>query len=209
MTKDVWTDAAFTADNGMEVVDGIMSFISGDRGKPSKEQRALYVAAVAFAYAVWENYVEDLAIELVEQMAPDIDPARLPAHLVERINDGLSPWELSVSPGWRSVWVERTRLHAKGDGFHRHGLSMAWSAAVKDLFGWVGIDPFAGMTPSAHRMDQLVHLRNSVVHTGQIPDDLRKADVVEWRDFVYTMYTSVDKACRGQADALADTTLYA
>lgn len=201
-TKENWSQASLGADRGLEVVDGIMSFISDGRGKPSKSQRALYVAAIAFAYALWENYVEDLAIELVEQMAPDVDPARLPESLVERINEGLTAWQLTVDPGWRREWVARTTLAAKGDGHKRHGMSMARAEAVIDLFGWVGIHPFKGMTPSTKKVDELVELRNLVVHTGKIPDDLRKAHVIEWRDFVRTLYCNFDRACRGQVAAL-------
>ena len=171
-TKENWSQASWDADRGLEVVDGIMSFISDGRGQPSKNQRALYVAVIAFGYALWENYVEDLCIELVKQMAPVIEPSRLPAPLVERINQGLTPWQLAVDPGWRTEWVTRTTIAAKGDGHKRHGMSMARAEAVNDLFVWVGILPFTGMAPSMKKVDDLVELRNSVVHTGKIPDSL-------------------------------------
>ena len=135
-------------------------------------------------------------------MAPTIDPAVLPPKLVERINDGLTAWELNVTPGWRQVWVNKVTIAAKGDGKSRHGLSMARASAVEDLFGWVGFSPSNGITPSMHRLDQLVTLRNSVVHTGKIPSDLYKADVLSWREFVQTLYESIDKGCRGMADKM-------
>ncbi len=194
--------ASLDAGQGLEVVDGIMSFISDGRGKPSKNQRALYVAAIAFAYALWENYVEDLAIELVQTVAPVIDPQRLPSTLVERISEGLTPWQLAVTPGWRQEWVTRATHAAKGDGHKRHGLSMARSEAVVDLYGWLGINPFSGMAASTARIDELVTLRNSVVHTGKIPDDLRKQNVIEWRNFVCELYRNFDKGCRGQVASL-------
>lgn len=203
-----WTQAAWDADEGMKVVDGLISFISDTRGKPSTKQRALYVAAVTFSYAVWENYIEDLAIELVERMSPVITPERLPQGLVERINRDLTAGELSVAPGWRQVWVERTRLAAKGDDSRIHGLSMARPRQVEHLFGWVGFSPFNGLAPSLTELDRLIDLRNAAVHTGKIPDDLRKADVIQWREFVHNLYCSIDKGCRGMAANLHGHDLY-
>jgi len=206
--KEPWTQAARDADEGMKVVDGLISFISDGRGKPSTNQRSLYVAAVSFSYAVWENYIEDLAIELVQRMAPAIDPDRLPDELVKRIEDGLSAWQLAVSPGWRDIWISRVQIAAKGDERGGYGLSMARPSQVEHLFGWVGFSPFHGFGPTLAELNNLINLRNAAVHTGKIPESLRKDDVISWRDFVHKLYESIDKGCRGMAANLYGEDLY-
>lgn len=56
-----------------------MSWAKDSAGKPNADERNLFMAAVAFAYGVWENYVEQLAIELVGYLSAQIDPSRVPS----------------------------------------------------------------------------------------------------------------------------------
>lgn len=75
-----WTDKRTSAHGdlkqALKVVDDILSFVKAGSGKPSKKERALFAAAIS--YGVWENYVEQLAIELVREMASKLDPEKVP-----------------------------------------------------------------------------------------------------------------------------------
>lgn len=75
---DFRTSAYLNALKGMEVPRGMMTFSKDVQGKPSKDETTLFLGAVSFAYAVWENYVEELAIELTRRLAagdrPRTDP---------------------------------------------------------------------------------------------------------------------------------------
>lgn len=72
------TSAYVNALKGMEVPRGMMTFSKGGKGKPSKDETTLFLGAVSFAYAVWENYVEELAIELTRRLAAEIAPEQIP-----------------------------------------------------------------------------------------------------------------------------------
>jgi hypothetical protein len=91
-----------------------LSLAKDGRGKPSVEERALFAAAVVFTYGVWENFVEQLAIELVEQVALSVQPEQVPEQ-IRRSLEKKTAWELSVSPGWRRLWVESVKVQAIGD----------------------------------------------------------------------------------------------
>jgi hypothetical protein len=59
----VASDAHAALKDGLKAVDNVLSFAKTGAGKPSAKERSLFVASVALSYAVWENFVEDLAIE--------------------------------------------------------------------------------------------------------------------------------------------------
>ncbi len=110
-----WSAAANAADVGMRVPRGLMSFATDTRGQPPREQRTLYLGAIAFAYAVWENFVEDLAIELIKVLADEISPDRVSKGSQKLILDGATAWEISVHPGWQGLWVDRVISLTKGN----------------------------------------------------------------------------------------------
>ena len=46
------------------------------------------------------------------------------------------------------------------------------------------------------------NLRGEIVHTGKVPDALRKKHVLAWRRFVEKAIDKVDESCRVQCKAL-------
>src|SRR5450759_1705154 len=104
------TQANLSVETSLKVVDGVMSYMKATQGKPAAKERALYASAVVFTYGIWENYVEQLAMELAEKVAVDISPAKVPDRgraLLEKC----TAWEITVSPGWRRLWVQKVNLH--------------------------------------------------------------------------------------------------
>lgn len=51
-------------------------------------------------------------------------------------------------------------------------------------------------------INELVALRGSIVHTGKVPESLRKGQVRAWRKFVEEAAHAIDAACRAECKAL-------
>lgn len=210
------TKAHRNADKALEVVEAILSYVKDGKGKPSGSERALFAASVVFTYGIWENYVEQLAIEISEhvsdKLSADAVPDRIKKVLVKK-----TAWELAVSPGWRQLWVEHVQERAIGDDGEKYGMNSAKSGQVKDLLSLSGVsDPYVTLDKSTipaylddnievtQAIDALVELRGEIVHTGKVPDLLRKSHVHDWRTFVDSACDKIDKACRLQCKALLD-----
>lgn len=221
-----WSDAAWSADRGMAVVDGLMSFASATRGNPTNEQRSLYVASVAFSYAVWENYVEDLAVELAGMLSAQVGPDSVPDSTRRSIEQH-SAWELAVHPGWRGLWADRVRTLAKGDSAAgKWGMNTASFGKVVELFEVVGVElPPRRLTAPQPRgaqrrvparvaidnngeldvknaLAQLIEVRGEAVHTARTTDPLYKDEVLWWSDFVRALYHVTDESALAQCRAL-------
>lgn len=200
--------------DALKVVDNLLGFVKDGVGKPSVQERALFAAAVVFTYGIWENYVEQLAIELVEAVSRDIKPEKVPENVRKQL-DKKSAWELAVSPGWRQLWSTSVREKAVGGDDEKFGLNTARAGQVKFLLALAGVaDPFgavpvdiipdhlkAGATFDG-AVDGLVTLRGEIVHTGKVPDALRKKHVLAWRKFVEKAIDKVDESCRHQCKSL-------
>ncbi|MEW5984109.1 MAG: hypothetical protein AB1806_17285 [Acidobacteriota bacterium] len=195
------------------MVDNLLSYVKDTQGKPSVKERALFAAAVVFGYGIWENYVEQLAIEIVGRVSADIAPARVP-DLVKKHLEKRTAWELSVSPGWRLLWVATVRRQAVGED-ETFGMNTAKAGQVMNLLAMAGAtDPFAGILDGivpehlgaghtfVDAVNRLVELRGEIVHTGKVPSSLRKKHVLAWRSFVEKAIDGVDEACRAQCKAL-------
>ena len=202
------TAARKGVDRSLQVVDDLLSYMSTTKGKPSKQERAIFAAAVVFSYGVWESYVEELAIELVTELSKVIDAGRVPEGVRKFLEEG-SAWEMNVHPGWRDFWIHRVKVTAKGEG-EKYGLNTARVKQVSSLLKMVGVnDAFKSLPASIvppHQfeqvksvgaaVDELVKLRSEIVHSGSVPTSLRKNDAREWRQFVQDVATQLDQVCR-------------
>ncbi|NOZ19465.1 MAG: hypothetical protein GXP25_00090, partial [Planctomycetes bacterium] len=111
---------------------------------------------------------------------------------------------------------QKVELQAVGDDGERYGLNTAKAGQVKNLLELAGVkDAFAGLAPSivpdhlgqkvtdpSDAVNRLVELRGEIVHTGAVPDSLRKNHVREWRQFVESITVELDKNCRKQCKQL-------
>jgi hypothetical protein len=212
---DTKSMALSSAETSLNTVDELLTLVKDGRGKPSEKERAVFAGAVVFLYGIWENFVEQLAIELVNYLSPDIDPTKVPEQ-VRKSLEKKSAWELSVHPGWRSLWAESVKLQAVGDDGDKFGMNTAKSRQVKNLLVTAGVyDCFAkasdsiipghltGIAKAEDAVNQLVELRGEIVHTGKVPESLRKSHVIDWKSFVRSVCESVDECAREQSKELS------
>lgn len=209
------TEAIAHVKSGLAVIDNVTSYVKSGAGKPSAKERALFAAAIVFAYGVWENYVEQLAIDITSKLSTEIDPEKVPEE-IRKIFDKKSAWDLSISPGWRRLWVDHVREKAVGGDADKFGMNTARGNSVKYLLSLAGVnDPFSGIDKSicpTHlaepkrtvvlALDELVTLRGEIVHTGKVPDSLRKDHVSNWRNYIEQLTSRVDQSSRTQCKSL-------
>jgi hypothetical protein len=200
-----WSKASLLADEGLKIVDNVMSYAKTGVGQPGRKEQSLFLSSTAMAYAVWENYVEQVAIELIEFIVANIASAAVPERPKQEISKK-DAWDIAVHPGWQAIWIELVRNRAVGSesGTTDFGLNTANSVQVKKLFDLVGVVAFDGLSPDMMtRLDQLVGDRGTIVHTAQAPSKtFRKADAVGWRDFVKELYEAFDQSLSRQTQAL-------
>ena len=210
------TQALSSADVSLKTVGDLLGFVKDGQGKPSASERAIFAAAVVFLYGIWENHVEQLAIELVSHVANEICAEKVPEH-VRKSLEKKTAWELTIHPGWKALWIQSVKLTAVGDDDERFGMNTARAGQVKNLLVTAGaVDPFSEFSadvvpthlgPSASTaaaaVNKLVELRGEIVHTGKVPSSLRKFHVLEWRAFVEAVCKGVDLAVRNQCKRLS------
>lgn len=220
LDPNAWTASALRAEDALNVPIGLMdAFASDRRGRPRKEQRSLYLAAVTFTYAVWESYIEDVAIEITEVLAPAISSRKVPPPVRDALSDR-GAWQLAVDPGWRDLWVAEVSARAKGGPGVGHGINTASFGNVKGLLAVAGIaDALPGRlsvgpetrlgsfksTPPKVTVQQsdltvdvkrclgrLITLRGEAVHTAGTEDTLLKEEVLWWTAFIRDLHERVD-----------------
>jgi hypothetical protein len=209
------TTALASAEASLKTVESLLSFVKEGQGKPSTKERAIFAAAVVFLYGIWENFVEQLAIEVASNLAKEIKPEKIP-DLVKRNLEKRSAWELAISPGWRTLWVQTITAAALGDDDEKFGLNTANTGQVTHLLANAGVPDAltsvsgdiipdhlsASVKTAADAVNELVRLRGEIVHTGQVPAPLRKAHVRDWESFVSSLCEAVDLTCRTRCKAL-------
>lgn len=203
--------------DGLWVVDSLMGYVKTGQGKPSDKERALFAASIVFTYGIWENYVEQLALELSQKVAAQIKPERVPEE-VRKVLEKKSAWELAISPGWKQLWTDYVKDRAVGGDAEKFGMNTARAgqvrhlltlAGVKDAFKDIGEDVVpahmkgdAKQPAAPDAVDALVALRGEIVHTGKVPDLLSKGRVLEWRKFIQDLTSKLDASCRKQCQEL-------
>jgi len=129
MSWTTTTTALSNAENSLKTVDKILSDVKDSSGKPSDKERALFAAAVVFLYGLWENYVEQLAIELVTKVSGQLSPEKVP-ELIKKQLEKKGAWELAIHPGWKALWIENVKSMAVGDDSEKFGMNTAKAGQV-------------------------------------------------------------------------------
>jgi hypothetical protein len=190
---------------GLKAVDDVLSFAKPSVGKPTDQERSLFVASVALSYAVWENYVEEVAIEATRFLASHCAESKVPASVREWIMKSKpDAWDLVVHPGWRDLWLQMVQTRAKGNAaVQDYGINAADEKNVRSLFDRVGVDPFQGASKTElAKLGRLVEQRGQIVHTGKAPPNFYKANALDWRSFVEKLALKIDQGVSSAAAVL-------
>ncbi len=212
---DVSSQAAATAQQNLTRVTDILSFHAKEQqpaaGAPPARHTSLVLGATALAYAAWESYVEQVAVEVVAFLSAQLSAAQVPTRVRELLAYEASPWDLT-GDGWRREWEQLIHRRAYGDGSSTFGLNTAGPAQVIALFEAVGLEPFKNVRwqnvtvgAAKNRIAQLVKDRGTVVHTAQLPMNYGLNHVREHRDLVKRLVRKMDSSVSSQALALAGT----
>jgi len=185
----------YTVPEGLQNVDYLLSF-GNDYGPPTKQEQALFQAATAMTYAVWENYVEQVCLELANTLKGMVEAERMPEGPKKMLSDR-STWELAVYPGWRDLWYDLVKLEALGDpDGKQYGLNTADTGQVKKLFESVGFSPLKMIPPAmCQKLNQFIKVRGRIVHS--VPTmalQFTKQDAEDWRAFVEELIERFDLA---------------
>lgn len=209
------TEAHQSVSDALGVVDNLLNYAKETQGKPSQQERALFAAGVVFIYGIWENYVEQLAIELATKISAEVVPQKVPES-IKKFLEKKTAWELTVAPGWRVLWLDRVKSIAVGDDEDKYGINTARSGPVENMLVQAGVSkPFEGIPATIipehllesdrtfeRAIDQLVTLRGEIVHTGKVPNALRKGHVRSWRQFIEDAADHLDENCRKKCKLL-------
>ena len=73
--------------------------------------------------------------ELAANVAKDVAPEKVPKQ-IQDILKKYTAWDLTVTPGWRSLWTDHVALKAVGDDLDNYGMnsakaSPAWTPTPK------------------------------------------------------------------------------
>lgn len=189
------TDAKTSFESNWTTITDLMTI--GEEGTRTQPQRAsVNRAALIFVVTAWESYVEDVVREAADLMATHCAsfedlPKRVRSSIVSRVTPAKGPGSKSPSGkyahdladhGWRTLLRDFTYDATEGSNFNTPN-----SANVEDLFkSWIGMSVtdhwswqrFAA-PKAANRLDETIHLRGSIVHTGSKPTGIN-------RNWIYT-----------------------
>jgi hypothetical protein len=185
--------------------DNLIEGTKTGRGRPSGKEASMFVASVALAYAAWEAYVEDVAVEVSSFLADHADAAMVPSSVrLEIEKQSPTAWELTVHPGWKELWKARVQAQAKGDpDAGKFGMNTARIKQVIILFKSVGLDFVSVIDPrDRSALEELVTARGAVVHSANTPVDFNKGVAKGYRDLVERVTKAVDESLRLQAEDL-------
>lgn len=184
------TDAKVSFENNWTTINDLMTI--GEEGARTQSQRAsVNRAALIFVVTAWESYVEDTVREATNLMAThctsfEMLPKRVRSSIVSQITPSKGPNSKSPSgkyahdladDGWRTLLRNFAYKATEGSNFNTPNTSN-----VRSLFkDWIGADitdhwswqHFAAPR-AADRLDETIHLRGSIIHTGSKPDGLNK-----------------------------------
>lgn len=173
------------------------------RGRPESDEGPLNRSCVVLAYAAWEVYAEDSLVWVAERLASVPAPEDLPdatrAFIAAQVSD---PWKMT-GEGWRTVLVDGVQRLVQGDPEDEtsFGVNTAGPRQIAALHSKViGVRLLDRCSWSRNDNDKvkrdLAHLvreRGSIVHTGKPLGTLHLARVRQWRNWIETIASSLDR----------------
>ncbi len=169
---------------------------SGSPGRPAGDTGPLLRSAIVLLHTAWENYVEQAAIEGLNELLRRIgsDHAKLPHRLRSELGKVKNPWALA-GDGWQSearaaVELEALRLNTPNVANTEKLLDLAIGLPdVLHNVSWRG----ASNQKVRGNLDEFVHnIRGEIVHKGMTRGPLHKGGVEAWIKFINRLVTQID-----------------
>ncbi|GAA3779073.1 HEPN domain-containing protein [Micromonospora maritima] len=180
---------------------------SGSPGRPKGNNAPLLRSALVVLVTAWENYVEQVVGEAVEQVVPAVsaDPSLLSPFLRAAVASKAerSVWAV-IGDGWLDVAGKRVRheIETFNNAASRQVNDLVTKALgienVLDAVAWRQYD--AG-SAQAELTSLVNEVRGEIVHRGTTPGSLDLDGVRSWRSFVNNLVARFDAAL---AEAVAE-----
>ncbi|MFC3965793.1 HEPN domain-containing protein [Nocardia jiangsuensis] len=169
---------------------------SGSPGRPAGDTGPLLRSSIVLLHTAWENYVEQIAIEGLNDLLKQIgsDHTRLPHRLRSELGAAKNPWALAGDS-----WKTEARAAVEREAHRLNTPNVANTEKLLDLA--VGLPnalhsvSWRGVSNQKVRdnLDEFVHeIRGEIVHKGITPGPLHKAGVEGWIRFFDRLVSQVD-----------------
>lgn len=168
----------------------------GSPGRPAGDTGPLLRSAIVLLHTAWENYVEQVAVEGLENLLKQIgsDHTELPHRLRSELGTVKNPWVLA-GDGWKSearaaVEREANRLNTPNVSNAEKLLDLA--IGLPDALHGVSWRGTSNQKVLAN-LDEFVHnIRGEIVHKGTTPGPLHKGGVEGWINFFDRLVSQID-----------------
>lgn len=167
---------------------------SSDR-RTHEQRAAINQAGLLFCVTAWEAYIEDLAREASDFVAGNLETFQdLPKNVRSTMVKSIIPHDYPSKPNgnsssgfypadladdrWRDVYRKLVHRATEGSNFNTPN-----SRNTQQLFlTWLGLDVTKSWSwqnfaspAAANRLDEMIRLRGSIIHTGDKPDGINRA----------------------------------
>ncbi len=169
---------------------------SGSPGRPAGDTRPLLRSAIVLLHTARENYVEQIAIEGLDDLLKRIgaDHTKLPHRLRSEVGKVKNPWALA-GDGWQSE--ARDVVERKANSLNTPNVSntedllhlaIGLPNALHNV-SWRG----ASNQKIRDNLDEFVHdIRGEIVHKGKTLGPLHKSGVEYWINFFNRLVSQID-----------------
>ncbi len=143
---------------GLKTTKDILGFAADNQSGGTVAERALFAASIVFVYGVWENFIEQLAIETSTYLCTRLNEHQVPNTVRDLVttknvktddgrwvSESRSTWELSVSPGWRSLWKSDVQTECEGEVGRSWGINSMTPEIYEKLAGYCCIEPWTSL----------------------------------------------------------------
>jgi hypothetical protein len=182
-------------------VDTLLGMHSGTGapGRPAGNNGPLLRSAVVLLVTAWENYVEQVLLEVIDHVTPIVaaDANLLSTHLRSAVATKAkeSPWHV-IGDSWLTD-VARKRIEYEIRKFNTAATKQVNTLvdqvlgieSILDSVSWQGL---GADKVQAYLDDLVLNIRGEIVHKGTPPGELDLGGVRNWRTFIGNLVRTFD-----------------
>ncbi|WP_157184003.1 HEPN domain-containing protein [Nocardia takedensis] len=179
---------------------------SGSPGRPAGDTGPLLRSAIVLMHTAWENYVEQTAIQGLDDLLRRIgsDHTKLPRELRSELGKTKNPWALA-GDGWKAaaknaVAREADQLNTPTVEKTENLLNLAIGLPTAlHTVSWQGT---SNQKVRASLDEFVTKLRGEIVHKGTTPGRLHKGEVEGWIKFFDRLVSQLDSKVLKHLDSV-------